>query len=58
MAWRDPHVIPRYGAAGGATLRLPDAVFTDTGEEAFEGPAVFPTKWFVDRQQALDWLRA
>ncbi len=58
MAWRDAHIIPRYGAAGVRrfAFQMP-AGFPDAGIEKVEGPAVFPTKWFVDRKQALDWLR-
>jgi hypothetical protein len=59
MEWRDAHIIPRYGAAGVRKFAfLMPAGFPKAGSEAFEGPAVFPTKWFVNRQQALDWLRA
>lgn len=59
MPWRDAHIIPRYGAAGVRRFAfLMPAGFPGAGKEAVEGPAVFPTKWFVNRQQALDWLRA
>jgi hypothetical protein len=59
MEWRDAHIIPRYGAAGVRKFAfLMPAGFPKAGAEAFEGPAVFPTKWFVDRQEALEWLRA
>jgi hypothetical protein len=59
MDWRDAHIIPRYGAAGVRRFAfLMPRGFPKAGEEAFEGPAVFPTKWFVDRQEALHWLRA
>ena len=59
MEWRDAHIIPRYGAAGVRKFGfLMPTGFPKPGSEAVEGPAVFPTKWFVDRQQALDWLRA
>ncbi len=59
MKWRDAHIIPRYGAAGVRkfAFHMP-AGFLKTGTEEIEGPAVFPTKWFVERQAALDWLRA
>lgn len=58
MAWRDAHIIPRYGAAGVRKFAfLMPSGFPEAGKEAVEGPAVFPTKWFVDRQQALNWLR-
>ena len=59
MEWRDAHIIPRYGAAGVRRLAfLMPAGFPNAGQEAIEGPAVFPTKWFVDREEALNWLRA
>lgn len=59
MEWRDAHIIPRYGAAGVRKFAfLMPAGFPNAGKEAVEGPAIFPTKWFVDRQQALDWLGA
>ena len=58
MAWRDAHIIPRYGAAGVRKFAfLMPASFPDAGREAIEGPAIFPTKWFVERQTALTWLR-
>jgi len=57
MEWRDAHIIPRYGAAGVRRFAFVMPVgFPDAGKEAVEGPAVFPTKWFLDRQQALAWL--
>jgi len=34
------------------------AGFPKAGSEGVEGPAIFPTKWFVDRKEALNWLRA
>jgi hypothetical protein len=59
MEWRDAHIIPRYGAAGVRRFAfLMPAGFPRAGAEAVEGPAVFPTKWFIDRQEALAWLRA
>ncbi len=59
MQWRDAHIIPRYGAAGVRRFAfLMPAGFPAAGKEVFEGPAVFPTKWFLNRQEALDWLRA
>ena len=59
MEWRDAHIIPRYGAAGVRkfAFQMPGG-FPGAGEEKFEGPAVFPTKWFVDRREALGWLAA
>jgi hypothetical protein len=59
MAWRDAHIIPRYGAAGVRKFAfVMPASFPDAGKEAVEGPAIFPTKWFIDRQTALNWLRS
>jgi len=59
MEWRDAHIIPRYGAAGVGrfAFHMPPG-FPDAGKEAVEGPAVFPTKWFVSREEALAWLGA
>jgi hypothetical protein len=59
MAWRDAHIIPRYGAAGVrkfAFLSPPGA--PGVGREAIDGPAVFPTRWFASRHEALEWLSA
>jgi hypothetical protein len=62
MQWRDDSIIPRYGAAGVKkfAFHVP-AGFPGTmeagGKEVFEGPAVFPTAWFSERQHALAWLR-
>ena len=59
MQWRDAHIIPRYGAAGVRKFAfLMPAGFPNAGKEVVEGPAVFPTKWFVKRDQAMAWLRA
>jgi len=59
MAWRDAHIIPRYGAAGVRrfAFHMPPG-FPGAGKEEVEGPAVFPTKWFTSRKEALDWLCA
>ncbi|HMF97561.1 MAG TPA: hypothetical protein VKE96_24845 [Vicinamibacterales bacterium] len=58
MEWRDAHIIPRYGAAGVRRFAfLMPPGFPQAGSEAVEGPAVFPTKWFVARSDALSWLR-
>jgi len=59
MEWRDAHIIPRYGGAGVRKFAfVMPTDFPNAGKEAIEGPAIFPTRWFVDRQQALDWLGA
>jgi len=58
MEWRDAHIIPRYGAAGVRRFAfLMPAGFPKAGTEAVEGPAVFPTRWFVDRREAFEWVR-
>jgi hypothetical protein len=63
MKWRDDFIIPRYGAAGVRkfAFHMP-AGFPDTMEagvrEAVDGPAIFPTARFAERQHALDWLLA
>ena len=57
MAWRDAHIIPRYGAAGVRRFAfLMPPGFPDAGKEGVEGPAVFPTKWFVNAPAAMTWL--
>jgi hypothetical protein len=58
MEWRDAHIIPRYGAAGVRKFAfvMPEG-FPGAGKEAVEGPAVFPTRWFTDREEAVAWLR-
>jgi hypothetical protein len=58
MEWRDAHIIPRYGGAGVRKFAFIMPVgFPHAGAEAIEGPAVFPTMWFIDREEALKWLR-
>jgi len=59
MAWRDAHIIPRYGSAGVRRFAfLMPQSFPNPGREAIEGPAIFPTRWFVNREEAIRWLRA
>jgi len=59
MAWRDAHIIPRYGSAGVRRFAfLMPAGFPNAGKEAVEGPAIFPTRWFLKREEALAWLQA
>jgi hypothetical protein len=52
MAWRDAHVVSRYGAAGVRRFGfvMPTA-FPNLGMESVDGPAVFTTRWFVDRDE-------
>ena len=62
MQWRDDCIIPRYGAAGVRkfAFHMP-AGFPGTkeagGKEQFEGPAIFPTAWFAQRENALAWFQ-
>jgi len=62
MQWRDDCIIPRYGAAGVRkfAFHMP-AGFPGTieagGKEQFEGPAIFPTAWFSERENALAWFQ-
>ena len=62
MEWRNDSIIPRYGAAGVTkfALLMPDG-FPNTVEngakEAIDGPAIFPTAWFSQRENALAWFR-
>jgi hypothetical protein len=59
MEWRDAHIIPRYGAAGVRRFAfIMPAGFPQAGKEAVEGQAIFPTKWFTSRRDAIGWLTA
>jgi len=63
MQWRDDCIIPRYGAAGVRkfAFHMPAGVpntMEAGGKAIVDGPAIFPTAWFSQRQHALDWLRA
>ena len=58
MAWRDAHIIPRYGGAGVRRFAfVMPLAFPGVGHEALEGPAIFPTRWFINREEAMRWLR-
>jgi hypothetical protein len=63
MQWRDDAIIPRYGAAGARKFAFhmpagaPNTIEAG-GKEVFDGPAIFPTAWFSERQHALDWFKA
>jgi hypothetical protein len=59
LAWRDAHILPRYGAAGVRRFAfvMPPG-FPDAGKEEVDGSSIFPTRWFVERAEALAWLRA
>jgi hypothetical protein len=59
MQWRDAHIIPRYGAAGVRKFAfLMPPGFPDAGKETMDGLAIFPTRWFVKREEAMAWLLA
>ena len=60
--WRDGSIIPRYGAAGVAKFAfLMRDGFPDTmergGSEGIDGPAIFPTAWFSQRENAIAWFQ-
>jgi hypothetical protein len=58
MSWRDAHVVPRYGAAGVRKFAFVMArAFPRAGMESVEEPAIFTTRWFVDRDEAIRWVR-
>jgi hypothetical protein len=58
MQWRDAQVVPRYGAAGVLKFAfVMPARFPKAGTEETEGAAVFKTRWFTDRDEAMAWLR-
>jgi hypothetical protein len=62
MQWRDDCIIPRYGAAGvrkfafHAPPEFPHTI-ENGGAETVDGPAIFPTAWFAERENALAWFR-
>jgi hypothetical protein len=59
MTWRDANVVPRYGSAGVRRFAFVMAPsFPNPGTESMEGPAVFTTRWFIDRDEAIRWLTA
>ena len=61
MAWRDEHIIPRYGAAGVTRFAflVPEGApgtIEQGGTPVVEGRATFPTAWFSTRERAYRWL--
>ena len=61
MAWRDEHIIPRYGSAGVTRFAfiVPEGApgtMESGGAPAVEGRATFPTAWFSTRERAYRWL--
>jgi hypothetical protein len=61
LAWRDEHIIPRYGASGVTRFAFlvpegaPGTVESGAAP-APEGRATFPTAWFSTRERAYGWL--
>lgn len=58
MEWRNDSIIPRYGSAGVKKFGFlaPVGFPGPLGKESVDGPAIFPTAWFSERQQVLDWF--
>lgn len=60
-AWRDQEIIPRYNAAGASRfafivpLGAPGTV-REGKRPAREPPGEFPTAYFDDRRDALNWF--
>ena len=62
MQWRDDCIIPRYGAAGVTKFAflMPDGfphTMENGGSEGIDGPAIFPTARFSQRENALAWFQ-
>jgi hypothetical protein len=62
MAWRDKEVIPHYNAGGVMKFAfitgdgVPFPTVESGADPAPEGPAAFPTGWFISRDRAYQWL--
>ena len=62
MAWRDKEIIPHYNAGGPAKFAfitgegVPFRTVESGAEPAPDGPATFPTGWFISRDRAYQWL--
>jgi len=62
MPWRDKEIIPHYNAGGVAKFAfitgdgVPFPTVETGAEPAPEGPAAFPTGWFITRDRAYQWL--
>ncbi|NQV21097.1 MAG: hypothetical protein HQ511_06750 [Rhodospirillales bacterium] len=57
--WRDENIIPRYNSAGMKKFAfiVPEGMPAIGTAPATEGPANFPTGYYGNRSDALDWLR-
>jgi hypothetical protein len=62
MAWRDKEIVPRYNAGGVTKFAfitgegVPFPTVESGADPAPEGPATFPTGWFMTRDRAYKWL--
>jgi hypothetical protein len=57
ITWREAHIVPRYGGAGVRRLAfIVPSGSPRAGKEIVEGPAVYPTRWFVGREEAMAWM--
>jgi hypothetical protein len=62
MAWRDKEIIPLYNAGGVTKFAfiagegVPFPTVESGAHPAPEGPATFPTGWFITRDWAYRWL--
>jgi hypothetical protein len=62
MAWRNQEIIPRYNAGGVtkfafiAAEGVPFPTVESGADPAPDGPADFPTGWFISRDRAYQWL--
>jgi hypothetical protein len=60
--WRDDTIVPRYGAASIRKFAFvvpagaPNTMEAG-GSETVDGPAIFPTAWFAERENALAWFQ-
>ena len=62
MAWRDKEIIPHYNAGEPAKFAfiagegVPFPTVESGAVPAPDGPATFPTGWFLSRERAYQWL--
>jgi len=62
MAWRDKEIVPHYNAGGVSKFAfitgegVPFPTVESGADPAPDGPADFPTGWFVTRDRAYQWL--
>ena len=62
MAWRNEEIIPHYNAGGVSKFAfitgegVPFPTVESGADPAPDGPATFPTGWFITRDRAYQWL--